>query len=546
MSTESEDHPDQNQEPTSQADRGTYTPILDQPRRKKGSRARPTYLHEQTRRRKPRPAEDEIKSKPGNEKKPPKIVRQKGPKPFARNIVDGYEEKLLESLVPPIIPTPPPETIPTFIGPEFRRLEHPEELSHEGLPKRSGDAGNKPSHQRQRRRWNEKNDGDYGGQGKQNVHNQNNSHLKPSPPKGKISRGENGLQETKKSKPLPPRQEQAGENRSLQNKANTRRRQGRKTAQNAAYVSLSNRYNFNRPAPSVPIPTDRGIKLRSQRGGTSRNWWARRWIEAMERLVDPARLQRGRSYARSGQVLSIQETENGIEAMVQGSRPQPYRVVIQVTHLTKNQWDKVVDAMSEQALFTAQLLAGEMPGNIESAFETAGVSLFPTLKGDLTTSCSCPDWANPCKHIAATHYILGDRFDDDPFLLFRMRGKTQEQIMNALRERRGGSSPETETTTGGEIIGTPGLEELIDHFWESSEELDNFPLTITPPTVDMPLLKRLGEPAFLSGESLQSLLKPVYDSFTRSALRAAYSEEEPIESNPREENGDNGEEKSNQ
>jgi hypothetical protein len=163
MSTESEDHPDQNQEPTSQADRGTYTPILDQPRRKKGSRARPTYLHEQTRRRKPRPAEGEIKSKPGNENKPPKIVRQKGPKPFARNIVDGYEEKLLESLVPPIIPTPPPETIPTFIGPEFRRLEHPEELSHEGLPKRRGDAGNKPSHQRQRRRWNEKNDGDYGG-----------------------------------------------------------------------------------------------------------------------------------------------------------------------------------------------------------------------------------------------------------------------------------------------------------------------------------------------------------------------------------------------
>src|SRR6266545_2609872 len=121
---------------------------------------------------------------------------------------------------------------------------------------------------------------------------------------------------------------------------------------------------FPRPAPSVPIRTNQGIKARSQRGAFSKNWWARRWIEAMEGLVDPARLQRGRSYARTGQVLSIQETQNGIEARVQGSRPQPYKVSIQVTPLTDAQWEQVIDALSEQALFTAQLLAGEMPGNI--------------------------------------------------------------------------------------------------------------------------------------------------------------------------------------
>ncbi|MBE0698815.1 MAG: SWIM zinc finger family protein, partial [Anaerolineaceae bacterium] len=301
-------------------------------------------------------------------------------------------------------------------------------------------------------------------------------------------------------------------------------------------VSLSDRYNFVRPAPSIPIPTDRGIKLRSQRGSVTKNWWARRWIDAMERLVDPARLQRGRSYARSGQVLSIQETRAGIEALVQGSRPQPYKVTIQVTHLSNHQWNLVVDALSEQALFTAQLLAGEMPGNIESAFETAGVSLFPNRGGDLNTNCSCPDWANPCKHVAASHYILGDRFDDDPFLLFRMRGRSQEQIMDALRKRRGGIALEAEGTQ--EIVQpAPGLEMQMAHFWDPAEDLDSFPLTINPPTVDMPLLKRLGEPNFLAGESLLSLLKPVFDSFTRSALRAAYTEEEPVESNPATENG---------
>ena len=288
----------------------------------------------------------------------------------------------------------------------------------------------------------------------------------------------------------------------------------------------------NRQQPSVPIHTNRGIKARSQRGTFSKNWWARSWIEAMELLVDPHRLQRGRSYARQGQVLSIQENEHGVEAKVQGSRPQPYKVSIQVKPLTDAQWNLVIDAMAEQALFTAQLLAGEMPENIEDAFQTAGVSLFPQQSGDLFTECSCPDWANPCKHVAATHYILGDRFDDDPFLLFRMRGRSQDQILQALRARRSGdAAPEAHEQARPEPVkeqSTP-LEAELGNFWDPAESLDTFPLTIRPPSVDMPLLKRLGEPAFFTGESMQELLKPVYDIFTRSALRAAYSEEEPLE-----------------
>jgi uncharacterized Zn finger protein len=296
--------------------------------------------------------------------------------------------------------------------------------------------------------------------------------------------------------------------------------------------------------PSVPIRTNKGIKARNQRGQFSQHWWARRWIEAMEGLVDQARLQRGRSYAGSGQVLSIVETQNGIEAKVQGSRPKPYEVTIQVTPLNDRQWDLVIDALSEQALFTAQLLAGEMPGNIEDAFKTAGVSLFPTQTGDLSSDCTCPDWANPCKHVAATHYILGDRFDDDPFLLFRMRGRTQEEILEALRQRRSEAGSE-DPVVEAEVIETETvtpLEETLDHFWETVDSLDNFPLTIRLASVDMALFKRLGEPAFMGGESLQGLLKPIYDVFTRSALRAAYTEEEPSESNNGANHNGNGQE----
>lgn len=288
----------------------------------------------------------------------------------------------------------------------------------------------------------------------------------------------------------------------------------------------------DRPAPSIPIRTNRGIKARSQRGSFGQNWWASRWIEAMEKLVDPGRLQRGRSYARQGQVLTLNETPRGVEAKVQGSRPQPYKVTIQVTPLTGAQWDQVTAALSEQALFTAQLLAGEMPANIEDAFNAAGVSLFPNTAGDLFTECSCPDWANPCKHVAATHYILGERFDDDPFLLFRMRGRSQEQILQDLRARRSGQAePEPEIPAAAPAERAPALEDAIEHFWEAGEPLDSFPLTIRPATVDMPLLKRLGDPAFLGSVKLEDLLKPVYDTFMRGALLAAYSDEEPVESN---------------
>lgn len=429
----------------------------------------------------------------------------------------------------PMIPSIPPVSTPVFIGPEFRSIDTPEKSRQDNFSNESKSSLKYPSHQKPRRREKSSKNRD-SNTPSQRIGKKSADSISGNPSVTRDHQLINNDQTGNKNQNTNNIFEQRGTSPRQNNRSRRGSRKERGRSQNR-YVSFSDRNNLNRPAPSIPIPTDRGIKLRSQRGGTSRNWWARRWIDAMERLVDPARLQRGRSYARSGQVLNIQETKTGIQAMVQGSRPQPYKVAIQVIHLSSSQWDTVVNSLSEQAIFTAQLLAGEMPGNIESAFESAGVSLFPSRIGDLVTSCSCPDWANPCKHVAATHYILGDRFDDDPFLLFRMRGRSQEQIMDALRARRGQSIADT-STFDEELTVMPSLEDLIENFWEPSEPIDSFPLTINPPAVDMPMLKRLGEPAFLPGESLQALLKPVYDGFTRSALRAAYSEDEPIESNP--------------
>src|SRR5512136_1579061 len=190
-------------------------------------------------------------------------------------------------------------------------------------------------------------------------------------------------------------------------------------------------YSYPKPKPRRPA---NGIKAQGKKFGQT--WWSGKWLAALDRLVDTARLSRGRSYARSGQVLNIDIQPGRVESRVQGSRPQPYRVKIEIKPLSEKDWNRVADEMAQQAIFAAKLLAGEMPQNIEEAFAAAKVSLFPASSGDLKTACSCPDWSNPCKHIAAVYYLLGEQFDGDPFLLFRLRGKTKDEIMSMLRTRR--------------------------------------------------------------------------------------------------------------
>jgi uncharacterized Zn finger protein len=189
--------------------------------------------------------------------------------------------------------------------------------------------------------------------------------------------------------------------------------------------------------------------------------------------------------------------------------------------LTDSEWDKVIDALSEQAIFTAQLLAGEMPQDIEQAFEKAKVSLFPSTRRDLKTDCSCPDPANPCKHIAATQYILGERFDEDPFLIFRLRGRTQEQVMQALRQRRAGSDEDIEDEAEeAEVV--VSLEASISNFWDLGAPLEGFAVSIRPPLIEMPLLKRLGAANFVPEPGLEAYLLPVYQTISQQAVKVAF------------------------
>jgi uncharacterized Zn finger protein len=267
----------------------------------------------------------------------------------------------------------------------------------------------------------------------------------------------------------------------------------------------------------APKDVKNGIKSKSERGAIGETWWSRRWIKVLESLMDSGRLSRGRSYARRGQVISIDIESGLVKAKVQGSAPRPYNVKIQLKPLSAADWDKVTDAMAKQAIFAAKLLAGEMPTDIEEAFNAVNIALFPTASLDLDTKCSCPDYANPCKHIAAVYYLLAERFDEDPFLIFKLRGQTKEQISATLREKRAGtveSSPGSSEDTSSTAPATPLplLEEKLDTFWQAGEALETFTVKPGAPEVDKAILKRLGNAPFTIGkENIAVLLAKVYD-----------------------------------
>lgn len=293
------------------------------------------------------------------------------------------------------------------------------------------------------------------------------------------------------------------------------------------------------PPPSRPRPVEGGLKARSRRGAIGETWWSRRFIDLLESFRLGGRLDRGRRYARAGQVLDLQVAAGLVSARVQGSRVRPYRVRLETPVLAAPDWDRVEQAMAGRAAFAARLLAGEMPHDIEETFAAAGVSLFPASPRNLASSCSCPDWSNPCKHVAAVYYLLAEAFDDDPFLIFAWRGRTRSELLGRLRALRGSDTSPAEAPgmsgaggpgpgdAGGLVppLEVPPLAESLDRFW-SAGDLDA--LRIRPRAAEVPdaLLRQLDPPAVdVAGRDLAELLTPAYRILTIAAERRALAED---------------------
>ncbi len=281
-------------------------------------------------------------------------------------------------------------------------------------------------------------------------------------------------------------------------------------------------------APSKPIKVEGGIKAKSRRGSIGDTWWSKRWVKVLESFGWSNRLERGRRYARSGQVLDFKLTPGRVTARVQGSMSEPYSVKIEMKPLADEAWNRVMEEMSRKAIFAAKLLAGEMPQNIEEAFDATGMSLFPESSKGIKTDCSCPDSANPCKHIAAVYYILAEEFDRDPFMLFKLRGRTEDEITASLRKKRTAgteSAPELEAPPTVRATEQKEVPLSIDGFW-SGEELESFSVNISQPEVPAAIIKRLGIPQFWdSKDNFNKKMGGYYEEISRRAIEAAYGEQ---------------------
>ena len=276
-------------------------------------------------------------------------------------------------------------------------------------------------------------------------------------------------------------------------------------------------------------------------------WWVQQWVDLLNSYRFKKRLERGRNYARQGHILSLEFKNSKVHAKVQGTASEPYQLSIWIERFTDEDWGFVIDTLSKQALYSAQLLAGEMPDDIEKVFTSNGLSLFPFTLSDVNSRCSCPDPKNPCKHIAAVYYQLGDFFREDPFVLFQLRGRTKEQILEALRQRRQQVMSQDETPANETVADDSKVSQQkttdrseatilakqnqssvqmasqIEHFWQYDAPLDPSLVVITPS--EQTVLEVIGDMplATTEAQAVTAHLKTLYQAVAQQAMITALS-----------------------
>ena len=270
-----------------------------------------------------------------------------------------------------------------------------------------------------------------------------------------------------------------------------------------------------------PLKTVKGgIKAHTKRGYFGESWWAKRWNQTLEEYDIGERLSRGRTYARKGQVESIKISKGSVTAIVHGS--WTYEIEIAIKPVPVRQWDLITDRILSSPPTFARLLAGQMPDDIEDIFSELGLRLFPD-GSEISTGCTCLDWANPCKHIVAVYLLLAEEFDRDPFLIFKLRGMERDEILRkaGFEQDSSKTTPKKKATAATMPMIPNPLVADPDTFWSSIDaQLVPDDSDAIIPESDATLPKKLGNFPFWRGaEEFMPSMEEIYRNASRVGSR---------------------------
>ena len=266
----------------------------------------------------------------------------------------------------------------------------------------------------------------------------------------------------------------------------------------------------------------------------AKTWWGQRFIEALEDFTDSGRLQRGRSYSSDNRIKQWLLKEGKVEAKLRGNinpyygvyKEPTYKVSVQMTPLAEAQWQKIIQKLTQRASFIARLLLNEIPENIENVFADLGVHLLPNDYRDFKVACDCPDYEVPCKHIAGVCYRLAGQLDQDPFLLFEMRGLAPEKLLQelassplgkVLSDAKSGATVELAPVASfytRPVMIEPPQEISLKGFWQGQHPLPKSIEPVQAATIPAMLIKKGGDfPAFWQKQS--SFIEVMEDFYVR-------------------------------
>lgn len=273
-----------------------------------------------------------------------------------------------------------------------------------------------------------------------------------------------------------------------------------------------------------------GVKFKLKAGESPRSWVTQRLLRVAEQGAPVEVYKDGIEYARLGQTKRLTIEDTLCEGIIQGRSDRPYTTLLALDQFDAESQERVVSAMADQVRYTAKLLAGELPSNIEDVFAPLGLKLFPAEPADIKPTCSCPDWSEEepwCKHTVCLTALLAERLGEDPMVIFGLRGMPAQQLIDGLRQKRAvgvqGSGPSPvllQHVPGVSDVPSAPLDDALETFWEVGRELRELDTPIEPPTVNCVLLRRLGPSPFPEGRfPLIGLMATCYQLIGEAAVR---------------------------